>query len=119
MGIWNRPKAGELVPFFELARLGDSSTLRGYRPYRFYGLNAVTSSLEYRHYFDDDFGAFIFGDVGQVYDRRSELTRANMRATWGAGLLFNDGREKTSFKLFFGSTSDEGHRWFLTLGPTF
>ena len=119
LGLWNRPKAGATVPFFRLARLGDSSTLRGYRPYRFYGLNAVTSSLEYRHYFDDDFGAFIFGDAGQVYDRRSELTRSNMRATWGMGLLFNDGRKKTSFKLFFGSTSDEGHRWFLTLGPTF
>lgn len=119
LGIWNRPKPGEEVPFFRLARLGDSSTLRGYRPYRFYGLNAVTSSLEYRHYFDESFGAFVFGDIGQVYDRRSELTRANMRTTWGAGLLFNDGRRKTSFKLFFGSTSDEGHRWFLTLGPTF
>lgn len=119
LSVWNVAKAGERVPFFRLARLGDSSTLRGYRPYRFYGLNAVTSSLEYRHYFDDDFGAFLFGDVGQVYDVRSELTRANMRATWGAGLLFNDNRRKTFFKIYFGVTRDEGHRWFLTLGPTF
>jgi hypothetical protein len=119
LSIWNIAKAGEAVPFFRLARLGDSSTLRGYRPYRFYGRNAVESSLEYRHYFDDDIGAFLFGDVGQVYDTGSELTRANMRATWGAGLLFNDNRRRTFFKIFFGVTRDEGHRWFLTLGPTF
>jgi outer membrane protein assembly factor BamA len=119
LSIWNITKGGAEVPFFRLARLGDSSTLRGYRPYRFYGLNAVTSSLEYRHYFDTDFGVFLYGDVGQVYDHRSELTRSNMRATWGAGVLCNDGRKHTEFKLFFGETSDEGHRWFLTLGPTF
>ncbi|HXR98281.1 MAG TPA: BamA/TamA family outer membrane protein [Terriglobales bacterium] len=118
LAIWNRPEGGGEVPFFRLAELGDSDTLRGYRPYRFHGLNAATASLEYRHYFDDDWGAFLFGDVGQVYDFRAELTRRNMRATWGGGLLFNDGR-KTSFKIFFGTTSDEGHRWFLTLGPTF
>lgn len=119
LSIWNVAKAGEQVPFFELARLGDSNILRGYRPYRFQGLNAVASSLEYRHYFSDDFGAFLFGDLGQVYDIRSQLTRNNMRTTWGAGLLFNDNRRKTFFKLYFGITPEEGHRWFLTLGPTF
>ncbi|MGH9395135.1 MAG: BamA/TamA family outer membrane protein, partial [Terriglobales bacterium] len=119
LSIWNVAQAGKDVPFFQMARLGDSSILRGYRPYRFYGLNAVASSLEYRHYFSTDFGGFLFGDIGQVYDLRSELTRSNMRTTWGAGLLFNDGRRKTSFKLFFGVTNDEGHRWFLTWGPTF
>ena len=119
LSIWNIAKPGEQVPFFRLARLGDSSILRGYRPYRFYGLNAVAGSLEYRHYFDTGFGAFLFGDLGQVYDVRSELTRSNLRTTWGAGLLFNDGRRKTLFKLFFALTPHEGHRWFLTLGPTF
>ncbi len=119
LSLWNTAKAGEAIPFFRLARLGDSSILRGYRPYRFYGRNAVASSLEYRHYFDPDFGAFLFGDLGQVYGARSELTRANLRTTWGAGLLFNDGRRKTVFKLFFGVTQQEGQRWFLTLGPTF
>lgn len=119
LSIWNVAKPGAQVPFFDLARLGDRSILRGYRPYRFYGLNAVASSLEYRHYFTDDFGAFLFGDIGQVYDVRSQLTRSNTRHTWGAGLLFNNSRRKTFFKLFFGITPDEGHRWFLTLGPTF
>ncbi|MGH9487498.1 MAG: BamA/TamA family outer membrane protein [Terriglobales bacterium] len=119
LSTWNIAKAGEQVPFFEMAQLGDSATLRGYRPYRFYGLNAITSSLEYRHYFSDSFGAFLFGDIGQVYDVRSQLTRSNMRTTWGAGLLFNDSRRKTFFKIYFGITSGEGHRWFLTQGPTF
>ncbi|MGH9474933.1 MAG: BamA/TamA family outer membrane protein [Terriglobales bacterium] len=119
LSTWNLAKPGDQVPFFLLARLGDSSALRGYRPYRFYGLNALTSSLEYRHYFSTGFGAFLFGDLGQVYDVRSQLTRSNMRATWGSGLLFNDSRRKTLFKVFFGITADEGHRWFLTLGPTF
>ncbi|HVA62606.1 MAG TPA: BamA/TamA family outer membrane protein, partial [Terriglobales bacterium] len=118
LGIWNQAKPGEQVPFFRYARLGDSSILRGYRPYRFYGLNAVASSLEYRHFFDTTFGAFLFGDVGQVYDQRAQLTRSNMRTAWGAGLLFNDNRRKTNLKLYFGITPG-GHRWFLTLGPTF
>ncbi|MGH9542248.1 MAG: hypothetical protein ACRD2H_10240 [Terriglobales bacterium] len=33
--------------------------------------------------------------------------------------VFNDGRKRTSFKLILGSTSEGGHRWFSTLGPTF
>ncbi len=119
LSVWNIAKPGETVPFFEMSRLGDSSLLRGYRPYRFYGLNAVASSLEYRHFFTTDFGAFLFGDLGQVYDTRSELTRSNLRATWGVGLLFNDSRRKTSFKIYFGITRDEGHRWFMTKGPPF
>ncbi|MGH9412307.1 MAG: BamA/TamA family outer membrane protein, partial [Terriglobales bacterium] len=119
LSTWNVAKAGEQVPFFQMARLGDSSMLRGYRPYRFYGLNAVASSLEYRHYFTDSFGAFLFGDIGQVYNVRSQLTRSNMRTTWGAGLLFNDNRRKTFFKIYFGITRGEGHRWFLTQGPSF
>ncbi len=119
LSIWNLVKAGDQVPFFDLAKIGDSSILRGYRPYRFQGLNAVAASLEYRHYFGNDFGVFLFNDLGQVYDTRSQLTRSNLRATWGAGLLFNDSRRKTDIKLFFGVTRHEGHRWFLTLGPTF
>jgi hypothetical protein len=118
LGMWNAAKGGAEIPFFMLARLGDSSTLRGYRPYRFYGRNALTSSLEYRHFFDCDWGVFGFTDVGQVFDLPAQLTRRNMRLTWGGGLLFGSGRRHIENKLFFGKT-DEGHRWFLTWGPTF
>jgi hypothetical protein len=62
----NQDKGGSRVPFFDMATIGGSSTLRGYPTNRFTDKSALTVSAEYRYriwrYFD--FGLFV--DGGQV-----------------------------------------------------
>ena len=125
LGDFNEPKGGSQVPFFRLARLGDGETLRGYDTYRFHGRHALHASVEYRYLLASGFDekglggieAVGFTDVGQVFNRRSELSMDNVRATWGGGLQFSSGRS-TLFRLLY-ARSPEGSRVIFGVGPSF
>ena len=93
LGDFKETKGNSAIPFFRLAKLGTGETLRGYDTYRFQGKNSVHLNAEYRFKLMQGFetsgftgveGVF-FGDFGQVYNRRSELSSKNLRATWGGG----------------------------------
>ncbi|HEX4945921.1 MAG TPA: BamA/TamA family outer membrane protein, partial [Blastocatellia bacterium] len=86
IGNFNEAKGGSQIPFYRLAHLGDTHTLRGYRQFRFYGRNALAANLEYRFELIPGIGALAFTDVGQVFDRRAQLNTENMRATYGGGI---------------------------------
>ncbi len=117
LGDFNQPKGNAEIPFFRLARLGDQHTLRGYETYRFHGRNAVMTSAEYRFQVLDFVSLFGFTDAGQVFDHRSEWNTANMRVSYGGGLLLHD-KKSVMFKLFY-ARGDEGARLFFNFGPTF
>lgn len=124
-GDFNEPKGGSQIPFFRLAHLGDGETLRGYDTYRFHGRHALHANVEYRYQLAAGFDktglsgieAVAFTDMGQVFNRRAELSIDNLRATWGGGLQFSSGRS-TLFRFLY-ARSPEGSRVFFSFGPTF
>jgi hypothetical protein len=117
LGNFNQAKGGSQIPFYRLARLGDSQTLRGFRPLRYYGSNALAASLEYRFELIPGIGALVFTDAGQVYEQRAQLSAQNMRATYGGGIEFKS-KKSTMFRILVGN-STEGMRVIIGFGPTF
>jgi hypothetical protein len=117
LGDFNEPKGGSQIPFFRLARLGSTQTLRGFESQRFYGRHALASSIEYRYELIRSIEALAFTDIGQVFNRRSEFTRQNLRATFGGGLQFKS--KKSVFLKLLVAKSGEGTRLILSFGPTF
>ncbi len=117
IGNFNQAKGGSQIPFFRLARLGDSQTLRGFRPLRYYGSNALAANLEYRFELIPGIGALAFTDVGQVFEQRAQLSAKNMRATYGGGIEFKS-KKSTLFRILVGKSA-EGTRVILGFGPTF
>ncbi len=117
LGLFNDPKGGSEIPFFRLARLGNSQTLRGFDTNRFYGRNAVAANIEYRYELVRGIEAVLFTDLGQVYKHPSEFNRGNFRATFGGGLQLAS-KKSTFFRFLIGKSS-EGGRFFFGFGPTF
>ena len=117
IGNFNNPKGGSEIPFFRLAHIGDNQTLRGYRQFRFYGRNALAANIEYRFELIPSIGALAFTDVGQVFDRRAQLTAQNLHATFGGGIEFKS-KKSTLFRILVGK-SGEGTRVIIGFGPTF
>ncbi len=117
LGDFNNPKGGSAIPFFRLARLGETQTLRGYDTYRFHGRHALMGSAEYRYALSGGVEAFAFTDVGQVFDRKSEFNTDNLRVTYGGGLRF--ATAKSLFLRIYAARGGERTRIFFSFGPTF
>lgn len=117
IGNFNSAKGGSEIPFFRLARIGDTRTLRGYRALRFYDRNAIAANFEYRVGLTSNVGGLIFTDVGQVFHSRSQISAQNLRQTWGGGIEIK-AKKSTLFRILVGK-SDEGTRLIIGFGPTF
>lgn len=114
---FNDTRDGSSMPFFRLARLGGTETLRGYDANRFYGRNAATWNVEYRTDLTGGLGAFAFTDFGQVFDRRSEFNARNFHATYGGGLQLKS--RNSIFLRTYVARSAERTRLMITFGTTF
>src|SRR5262249_39658320 len=99
----NRPKGGSQIPFYDLARLGGDSTLRGFDTFRFYGEKSILFQAELRQTVwhrgeDSGLDVFGFGDTGQDWGvnsnlvlgdaRFNDLTRKNYAADGGGGVQY-------------------------------
>lgn len=115
--LFNDPKGNSQIPFFRLARLGDSQTLRGYDSQRFHANNAAAWNVEYRTDLTGGIGAFAFTDFGQVFNNRSEFNTTNFRVTYGGGFQFKS-RQSILLRVYL-AKSEETTRFFFTFGPTF
>ncbi len=88
------------IPFSRLVTFQRPDELRGFSSLRFYGLGSLGFSAEYRWPVwvargRDDMGvdAYLFTDIGQVFDKTKEISIENMRGTGGVGLrLVNSDR---------------------------
>ncbi|MEN8007603.1 MAG: BamA/TamA family outer membrane protein [Candidatus Krumholzibacteriota bacterium] len=88
------------IPFNRLVTFQRPDELRGFNSLRFYGMGSVGMSAEYRWPAwvargRNDMGvdAYVFSDIGQVYDRTAEISMDHMKFTGGAGLrLVNSDR---------------------------
>jgi len=88
------------IPFTRLVTFQRPDELRGYHSLRFYGMGSLGFSAEYRWPVwvargRNDMGvdAYVFSDIGQVFEKTVEISLNNIRTTGGVGLrLINSDR---------------------------
>lgn len=115
--VFSDPRGKSDIPFFRLARLGNSETLRGFDSNRFYGRNAAAWNVEYRTDLTAGLGAFAFTDFGQVFNSRSEFNTRNFQVTYGGGFQVKTAKS-TLFRAYV-ARSSERTRLMFSFGPTF
>lgn len=109
--------AGQSVPFYMQPTLGGPDTLRGYRPFRFYGNNSLLMSAEYRYEVFSGLDMAIFADAGKVADRRSQMNFRNLESSVGLGFRFNV--KNNVFMRLEAAFSHEGFQIGFRFNPVF
>lgn len=117
LGITNQARGGSAVPFFEQAILGGSTTMRGFREFRFYDLSGVLMTAEYRYNLNSFMDIVLFVDQGQVAREPGDFSWRGLRTGYGFGVRFLSQRS-TPFKIVFGR-SNEGTRIYFSMGARF
>src|SRR5262245_49477815 len=82
-------KPGQQVPFYLMPTLGGSEDLRGFRELRFRDQNALVFNLEYRWEAFSGMDLALFGDAGNVYGDRKDITLRDLQTAYGVGVRFN------------------------------
>ena len=81
--------SGNRVPFYLQPVVGGSDSVRGYRPYRFYGDQSLLMTAEYRYEIFSGLDMAVFADAGKVTDRRRDVDFRNLESSVGFGFRFN------------------------------
>ncbi len=110
-------RAGQSVPFYMQPTLGGPDTLRGYRPFRFYGNNALLLSAEYRYEVFSGLDMAIFADAGKVTERRGQMNLRNLESSVGLGFRFNV--KNNVFMRLEAAFSHEGFQIGFRFNPVF
>jgi len=77
------------IPFYLQPVVGGSNTVRGFRPFRFYGDNSMVLNGEYRWEAFSGLDMALFFDAGKVFQRKSQLNFHDLEASTGFGFRFN------------------------------
>ena len=109
--------SGQTLPFYQQAVLGGSDDLRGFRPYRFHGINLAVANVEYRWEVFSGLDMAIFGDAGQVSNRKWQYRMKDMETSVGFGFRFNV-RNAPFLRLDVGF-SHEGFQVFMKFNGIF
>lgn len=110
------PDDGTRVPFYELARLGGGSRLRGYKIGRFADRDLALFSAEYRWPLWRRLDAFLFTDQGRVFENLDKDFRfSRFQSSYGLGLRIWGGNSSVDLTLARGR---EATRFYLDLGAT-
>jgi len=83
-----KPLDGDRIPFYELSTLGTTETLRGFKRSRFRDLGLLLVNFEYRYPIWDTWDGVVFYDIGQVFEKRSEISTDRFHGNIGAGFRF-------------------------------
>jgi outer membrane protein assembly factor BamA len=110
----NQEKGGSQIPFFDLATLGSSSTIRGFQSFRFHDKSALSLGVEYRYRIWTFFDWAVFLDQGQVAPEPGDFgldrfhtgygIRFIARATPQRAVTIDVGRSSEGFKLYIDFT---------------
>jgi hypothetical protein len=110
-------RAGQSVPFYMQPTLGGPDSLRGYRPFRFYGNNSLLLSAEYRYEVFSGLDMSIFADAGKVTARRASVNFKDLESSVGFGFRFNV--RNNVFMRVETAFSHEGFQVWLRFNPVF
>lgn len=104
------------IPFTRLLDNRDPYRLRGYDSERFRASGFTGVTVEYRwpfwifnHPGGAGLDAYVFGDVGQPFDRMDELAVARLRGSGGVGLRVNDTERQFLVRAEIAYGGDEMH----------
>ncbi len=104
------------VPFTELPYLGGGDILRGYSYERFRDRASLMGSIQYSWDLSSRVNAYLFTDIGRVYESFDDLSAHGLRVSYGVGLdLHGDsGLVATGY---IASTTDGGFLFNLAFNP--
>ena len=110
--------SGNEVPFYFQQTLGGSTTLRGFRDYRFRDRNLLLLQAEYRWEIFPALDAALFYDAGKVAPRPSGLDLDDLQSDYGFGFRFGTNRG-VFFRVDAAFGSRDGKRYFIKFGHVF
>ena len=99
------------VPFYLQPTLGGSNTLRGYRPFRFYGDNSVMVNAEYRWELSPILDMVAFAEGGKVFNRWEQWNLHHLESDVGFGMRLKN-RSKVVVSLETGFSHEGFQLWF-------
>lgn len=102
---------GQQVPFYLQPVLGGSESVRGFRPYRFYGDNLLLLNGEYRWETFSGLDMALFVDGGKVFARHEELNFRDLEGSAGFGFRFNV-RNNVFLRVDVGFSHEGYQIWF-------
>jgi hypothetical protein len=108
--------AGQRVPFYLLPFVGGSDDLRGFRPYRFTGPNAVVYNAEYRWEIFSGLDGALFFDAAKIMTHPGHLGLGSMEASPGFGFRFNI-KNRTFMRLDAGFSHEGAAVWLKFNDP--
>lgn len=119
-GEFNSGVGGESLPFYDLARLGGSESVRGYQYNRFFDDNNLFYSLEYRYNIwgarEYKVDATVFFDCGWIFDEVSEFELDKHKESYGIGFRFLSPQITVTL---VGAHSNEGTEVYFKVNPIF
>lgn len=104
------------MPFYLQPYVGGADDLRGFKPYRFTGPNAVVYNAEYRWEVFSGLDGAIFFDAAKVMPHRGHLGMSNLETSPGFGLRFN-ARNRTFIRLDVGFSREGTCIWLKFNDP--
>lgn len=108
---------GGVVPFYMLPTLGGSTSVRGYRNFRFHDENAILLNVEYRWEAFSGLDMALFFDAGEVRNDWHDIDLQDLNTSYGIGFRFNT-YQNVFLRLDVGF-GGEGTRLFVAFGPNF
>ncbi len=117
LGSFTDVPADGILPFYLMGTLGGSSTLRGFRDFRFRDRHLLALQAEYRFEILTALDGAIFYDAGQVAPTLDRFRWRDFERDWGFGFRFGgNGGVFLRLDLAYGG---EGPRTWLRFGHVF
>jgi hypothetical protein len=110
------PESGQVVPFYLQPTLGGPRDLRGFPRRRFYDNNAILFNAEYRWEVRTGLVMALFGDTGQVFDKRSQIKWSNLESDVGFGVRFGT-RDRVALRIDTGFSREGFQVWLQLTSP--
>lgn len=117
--LYNYTNTGQ-PPIRELAMLGGPGNMRGLYQGRFRDNNMTTLIAEYRIPVWKRFSAVVFGGIGNVYRKISELVNNTPKHSFGGGIRFALlPKEKLNIRVDYGYYNQNNQGFYFTVGECF
>lgn len=117
--LYNYKTFGQ-TPLRDLASMGGQDNLRGFYLGRYRANNMITFITEYRVHLYNRWSACLFGGLGNVYNRSTELVSKNTKYSYGGGLRFAVlEKEKLHIRVDYGYYNKYNSGLYLTVGECF
>ena len=110
--------AGDAVPFYAMPTLGGSTTLRGYREFRFRDKNLFMLNGEYRWEAFSGMDMALFADWGDVAPTWDDIDWRHLKVDYGIGFRFNTSKT-VFFRFDIATGAGEGVRYFVKYSRAF